>query len=51
MIYSAASASLFPVGWTVQKRIGWSILQLHSPVPLWQEQVASPVDKYVSFSF
>ncbi|KAL5364956.1 hypothetical protein BJX96DRAFT_168709 [Aspergillus floccosus] len=41
--YMAASASLFPVGWTVQERIGWTISQLHNPVPLWHQQVANSV--------
>lgn len=42
---SAASASLFPVGWTVQDRIGWTISKLHNPVPLWHQQVANSVSK------
>ena len=41
----AASASLFPVGWTVQDRIGWTISKLHNPVPLWHQQVANSVSK------
>ncbi|KAL4780511.1 hypothetical protein BJX76DRAFT_337751 [Aspergillus varians] len=45
--YLAASASLFPVGWTVEERIGWTISQLHNPVPLWHQQVASSVDKFL----
>ncbi|BDD57242.1 hypothetical protein MPDQ_003346 [Monascus purpureus] len=44
--YLAASASLFPVGWTVQQRIGWTITQLHGPVPLWQQQVGNSVCKF-----
>ncbi|OJJ50073.1 hypothetical protein ASPZODRAFT_1100493 [Penicilliopsis zonata CBS 506.65] len=46
--YLAASASLFPVGWTVDERIGWTIARLHSPVPLWQQQVANSVSKFLS---
>ncbi|KAJ5331832.1 hypothetical protein N7476_001615 [Penicillium atrosanguineum] len=32
--YLAASASLFPTGWTVDQRIGWTISRMHEPVPL-----------------
>ncbi|GLB12895.1 hypothetical protein AtubIFM61612_000284 [Aspergillus tubingensis] len=45
---SAASASLFPVGWTVQDRIGWTISKLHNPVPLWHQQVANSVSKFLA---
>ncbi|KAL4934426.1 heme-dependent oxidative N-demethylase family protein [Aspergillus undulatus] len=45
--YLAASASLFPVGWTVAERIGWTISQLHNPVPLWHQQVANSVSKFL----
>ncbi|RJE24413.1 hypothetical protein PHISCL_03267 [Aspergillus sclerotialis] len=45
--YLAASASLFPVGWTVEERIGWTISKLHDPVPLWHQQVASSVSKFL----
>ncbi|OKO93235.1 hypothetical protein PENSUB_12298 [Penicillium subrubescens] len=43
--YLAASASLFPTGWTVQERIGWTISRLHEPVPLWHQHVANSVSK------
>ncbi|PYH95097.1 hypothetical protein BO71DRAFT_378204 [Aspergillus ellipticus CBS 707.79] len=46
--YLAASASLFPVGWTVQERIGWTISKLHNPVPLWHQQVANSVSKFLA---
>ncbi|KAJ5894909.1 hypothetical protein N7495_006600 [Penicillium taxi] len=46
--YLAASASLFPTGWTVEERIGWSISRLHNPVPLWHQQVGSSVCKFLS---
>ncbi|KAJ6080785.1 hypothetical protein N7499_005659 [Penicillium canescens] len=46
--YLAASASLFPTGWTVQQRIGWTISQLHGPVPLWHQHVANSVDKFLA---
>ncbi|KAK2762113.1 hypothetical protein FQN54_001120 [Arachnomyces sp. PD_36] len=42
----SASASLFPVGWAVHERIGWTIAQMHGPVPLWKEQVGHVVNKY-----
>ncbi|KAJ5146851.1 hypothetical protein N7526_000203 [Penicillium atrosanguineum] len=43
--YLAASASLFPTGWTVDQRIGWTISRMHEPVPLWHQQVATSVSK------
>ncbi|KAJ5682881.1 hypothetical protein N7462_006046 [Penicillium macrosclerotiorum] len=46
--YLAASASLFPTGWTVEERIGWTISQLHGPVPLWHQQVANSVSKFLA---
>ncbi|KAJ5491084.1 hypothetical protein N7539_002651 [Penicillium diatomitis] len=46
--YLAASASLFPTGWTVQERIGWTISRLHGPVPLWHQQVANSVSKFLA---
>ncbi|PLB37409.1 heme-dependent oxidative N-demethylase family protein [Aspergillus candidus] len=46
--YLAASASLFPVGWTVQERIGWTISKLHNPVPLWHQHVANSVSKFLA---
>ncbi|KAJ5743093.1 hypothetical protein N7533_010195 [Penicillium manginii] len=45
--YLAASASLFPTGWTVQERIGWTISRMHEPVPLWHQQVANSVSKFL----
>ncbi|KAJ9368427.1 hypothetical protein DTO282E5_6895 [Paecilomyces variotii] len=46
--YLAASGSLFPVGWAVAERIGWTVTQLHSPVPLWKEQVSASVSKFLA---
>ncbi|KAJ5577436.1 uncharacterized protein N7459_006400 [Penicillium hispanicum] len=46
--YLAASASLFPTGWTVDERIGWTISRLHEPVPLWHQHVASSVSKFLA---
>lgn len=44
---SAASATLFPVGWTVQNRIGWTISQMHDPVPEWKSKIGHSVNKSV----
>lgn len=41
----AASATLFPVGWAVQQRIGWTISQMHGPVPQWKEKIGHSVNK------
>ncbi|KAJ5676632.1 uncharacterized protein N7477_002265, partial [Penicillium maclennaniae] len=46
--YLAASASLFPTGWTVDQRIGWTISRMHEPVPLWHQQVANSVSKFLA---
>ncbi|KAJ5091196.1 hypothetical protein NUU61_006066 [Penicillium alfredii] len=46
--YLAASASLFPTGWTVEERIGWTISRLHDPVPLWHQHVANSVSKFLA---
>ncbi len=43
---SIASATLFPVGWTVQDRIGWPLSRLHGTVPLWEAKIASSVERY-----
>ncbi|CRG89361.1 Pathogenesis-related protein 5 [Talaromyces islandicus] len=43
--YLAASATLFPVGWAVQQRIGWTISQMHGPVPQWKEKIGHSVNK------
>lgn len=42
---SEASATLFPVGWSVSDRIGWSLARLHCMVPLWQEKVGQAVER------
>ncbi|KAE8554096.1 hypothetical protein EYB25_002634 [Talaromyces marneffei] len=44
--YLAASATLFPVGWTVQDRIGWTISQMHGPVPEWKDKIGHSVNKF-----
>lgn len=42
---SKASATLFPVGWSVQDRAGWSLARLHSMIPSWQEKVGTLVER------
>lgn len=32
----------------MEERIGWTISQLHNPVPLWHQQVASSVSKFLN---
>lgn len=44
--YLAASATLFPVGWSVQKRIGWTVSRMHDPVPDWKSKVGHSVNKF-----
>ncbi|OKL64403.1 hypothetical protein UA08_01122 [Talaromyces atroroseus] len=44
--YLAASATLFPVGWSVQNRIGWTVSQIHAPVPEWHNKVGHSVNKF-----
>jgi hypothetical protein len=41
----AASATLFPVGWRVQNRLGWTITQMHGAVPQWHETIGHSVNK------
>ncbi|KAJ5179284.1 hypothetical protein N7492_002494 [Penicillium capsulatum] len=48
LVAKRASASLFPTGWTVQERIGWTISRLHEPVPLWHQHVANSVSKFLA---
>jgi len=40
-----ASATLFPVGWKLQERIGGSMAALHNPVPNWQQKLGCPIDR------
>lgn len=42
---SEASATLFPVGWSVKDRIGWTVAQLHSMVPTWEEKLSRAVER------
>ncbi|MCJ1461413.1 hypothetical protein MMC07_000010 [Pseudocyphellaria aurata] len=46
--YLEASATLFPVGWSVSDRIGWSLARLHSMVPRWQEKIGQAVERFFS---
>jgi len=45
--YLAASATLFPVGWSVKERIGWTLARVHAPVPGWQEKIGRSVNKFM----
>jgi hypothetical protein len=40
-----ASATLFPAGWKIQERIGYSMARLHGPVPQWKEKVGDHVNR------
>lgn len=40
-----ASATLFPAGWKIQERIGYSMARLHGPVPKWQEKLGDHVNR------
>lgn len=44
---SAASVTLFPAGWRLQDRFGWSITNLHGLVPDWKNKLSKPVEQYV----
>jgi len=41
-----ASATLFPAGWKIQERIGYSMARLHGPVPQWKEKLGDHVNRY-----
>ncbi|KAE8441150.1 hypothetical protein EG329_005833, partial [Mollisiaceae sp. DMI_Dod_QoI] len=41
-----ASATLFPAGWKLQERIGFSMARLHGPVPAWKEKLGGSVTRY-----
>jgi hypothetical protein len=40
-----ASATLFPAGWKLEERIGFSIAKLHAPVPEWKKNLAGSVNR------
>ncbi|MCJ1249105.1 hypothetical protein MMC30_006328 [Trapelia coarctata] len=43
-----ASATCYPVGWSVDRRINWPIYKVHGPVPMWQEKLRRPVERFFS---
>ncbi|PGH28230.1 hypothetical protein AJ80_00121 [Polytolypa hystricis UAMH7299] len=45
--YMSATASLFPIGWAAEDRVGSSISEMHAPVPLWHKQVGKAVNKFM----
>ncbi|KAK3628661.1 hypothetical protein LTR56_018476 [Elasticomyces elasticus] len=44
--YLRASFSMAPAGWYLKDRIGWPLWQIHTPVPMWEEKLRKPVEKY-----
>ncbi|PGH12036.1 hypothetical protein AJ79_04545 [Helicocarpus griseus UAMH5409] len=46
--YVAATASLFPIGWCAMGRIGYTVSQMHGPVPLWHKEVEFSVNKFLA---
>jgi hypothetical protein len=40
-----ASVTLFPAGWKLQERIGFSMAQLHGPVPEWKKNLSGSVGR------
>jgi hypothetical protein len=44
-----ASATLFPAGWKLEDRIGYTLADLHGPVPGWKDKLSSPVNRYVLY--
>ena len=40
-----ASATLFPAGWRLEERFGWTVTQLHNPVPAWGTILSTSVEK------
>lgn len=45
-----ASATLFPAGWKLEDRIGYTLVDLHGPVPGWKNKLCSPVNRH-GFSY
>ena len=43
-----ASATLFPVGWSLKQKIGYPIEELHRPVPKWSDKINK--DKELKFA-
>jgi len=46
--YLRASFSMGPAGWYIQERIGWPLRRIHTPVPMWQEKLRKPMDRFFS---
>ncbi|KAK3623421.1 hypothetical protein LTR56_021597 [Elasticomyces elasticus] len=44
--YLRASFSMAPAGWYLQERIGWPLWKIHTPVPMWEEKLRKPIEKY-----
>jgi hypothetical protein len=42
-----ASVTLFPAGWKLKERIGFSMAKLHAPVPEWKKNLSGSVGRYV----
>jgi hypothetical protein len=40
-----ASATLFPAGWKLEDRIGYTLTELHCPVPAWKDKLGPHVDR------
>jgi hypothetical protein len=41
-----ASATLFPAGWRLEDRIGYTLTELHCPVPAWKDKLGPHVNRY-----
>ncbi|KAI9772422.1 MAG: hypothetical protein M1840_000625 [Geoglossum simile] len=41
-----ASATCFPIGWSLEEKIGWPIDSLHKSVPGWKKEIGDSVKKY-----
>ncbi|KAF8865130.1 hypothetical protein BDZ45DRAFT_669020 [Acephala macrosclerotiorum] len=44
--YLQASYSMAPAGWYIQERIGWPLWRIHHPVPMWNEKLKKPMEKF-----
>ncbi|KUJ15783.1 uncharacterized protein LY89DRAFT_734932 [Mollisia scopiformis] len=44
--YLQASYSMAPAGWYIQERIGWPLWRIHHPVPMWNEKLRKPMEKF-----
>jgi citrate synthase len=48
VICSAATASFFPIGWSADQVMGFTVSKMHGPVPHWHEQIGNAVNKLVA---